>query len=195
MAELQKNGVVPETNRKLLRLALLASERTISENPFFLEYLLIGLSDESIPVALVCPPGYEGSISLPTIELIVHPAINLPLLSRRNRKILVDRLEKFRPTILHCLYEDGASLARKLAREVGMPYVLSINSLQNCFGRLNLSAKRLAKIVVPAKTIAKSIAGSYRQFSNRIEQVNMGTFVANDIHCFSGQAVQTSIFF
>lgn len=193
MAELQKNGAVSETDRKSLRLALLASERAISENPFFLEHLLVGLSDESISLAMVCPPGYEDSVSLPGIEIIGHPAINLPLLGRQNRKILIGRLTKFRPTVLHCLGEDGASLARKLARELNLPYVLTVNSLWNRFGRLSLSAKRLAKIVVPTKSIADSVAGSYRRFSNLIEQINMGTFAGRDIRCFSGRARQASI--
>ena len=47
------------SKKKSLRLALIASEHTICEYSKFLERLLIGLADESIPVALICPPGYN----------------------------------------------------------------------------------------------------------------------------------------
>jgi len=189
-----KKDRVSKARRKSLRLVLLASEYTIWENSVFLRHLLTGLSDESIPAVLVRPQGCDdSSVSFPGVEVIGHPAIDMPLLSSQNRRILAGRLEKFKPSVVHCLCESYAPLARNVARGLQLPYVLTVNCLQSRFGKLSFSSKRLAKIIVPAKTIADSIAKFYPQISGLVEQINVGTFVSSQISCFSEQDRVASI--
>ena len=172
--------------KKLLRLALIASEHTLCEYSMFLEHLLVGLADESVPVVLVCPPGpVADSITSGTVEVIRHPAVELPLMQTANRKLLVDRLAKFNPGVLHCLCQTKAALTRRLARHLDLPYVLMVNSLLKRWDRLSVSPRRCAKIIVPARSIGANIAGLYPRFAERIEQINIGTFVAQDVVCFS----------
>ena len=172
--------------KKSLRLALIASEHTLCEYSMFLEHLLVGLADESIPVALVCPPGQDvDSIASGTIEVIRHPAFELPLMQTTNRKMLLGRFAKFQPTLLHCLCQTKAPLTRWLARQLDLPYVLMVNSLLRRWDRFSVSQRRCAKIIVPARSIAANIAGLHPRFAERIEQINIGTFVAQDVGCFS----------
>ena len=66
--------------KKSLRLALIASEHTVSEYSIFLEHLLVGLADESIPVALVCPPDCDmDHMFTGAAEIIQYPVFDLPL--------------------------------------------------------------------------------------------------------------------
>ena len=103
--------------KRSLRLALIASEHTLCEYSMFLQHLLVGLADESIPVVLVCPPdSVVDSVTSGPIEVIRHPAVELPLMQRTNRKLLVDRLAKFQPDLLHCLCHTKAALARRLSQ-------------------------------------------------------------------------------
>ncbi len=102
MGKEQKDSKSTTAVDKSLRPALIVSERTISEYSIFLEHLLVGLADESIPVALVCPPGYDAeSVITPSVEVINHPAFELPILWRQSRKKLIERLDKFKPSLLH----------------------------------------------------------------------------------------------
>jgi glycosyltransferase involved in cell wall biosynthesis len=150
-----------------------------------LEHLLVGLADESIPVALVCPPGCNvDSIVSGAVEVIRHPAFDLPLLWRQNKRILVEQLERFKPTVLHCLCESKMSLTRRLAGQLDLPYVLTVSSLQKWTARFSISLKRCAKIIVPAKTIAANIAKVCPNSAQRIEQINIGTFVEEHSSCF-----------
>ncbi len=186
MGEEQKDSTSETVKKKSLRPALIASEKTVSEYSIFLEHLLVGLADESIPAALVCRPGCDvDSVVSPAVEVLRHPVFNLPLMGRQNKKILLEKLEKFKPTVLHCLCESKASLTRQLARQLGLPYVLTVNSLQKRFNQLSISSKRLAKIIVPAESIAVNIAKVYPRFAERIEQVNIGTFASKTTGCFS----------
>lgn len=186
MNEPQKN-LSPETKKQIpLRVALLASKYTLSEYSVLLQRLLVGLADLSICSALVCPSdaGIDSIVS-PGVEVIKFPFYKLPFLGHYNRKILIEELEKFNPTVLHCLGEDKAALARQLAKQLNIPYLLTINSLHKKFAHLSLSSKRLAQIIVSAESLAADIAEIYPKFSSRIRHINPGTFVSESTVSFS----------
>ena len=171
---------------KSSRVGLIASERTIREYSMFLRRLLVGLADESVPVALVCPalrnaaPAFTG-----TAEVINHPVFDLPLMGRLNVRLLVERLGKFKPTVLHCLCESQASLTGQLARRLDVPYVLTVNSQQKRRSSLVVSLPHCIRIVTPARSIAESLAGLFPDYGELIEQINIGTFAAETGGCFS----------
>ncbi len=185
MVKQRKDSAAKTKGRKSIRPALIASERTMSEYSINLHHLLVGLADESIQPALVCRPGSNPApVVPPRAEIINHPAFELPLMGRQNKKILVERLEKFGPTVLHCLCESKAKLTRQLARQLDLPYVVTVNSLQKGFRQLAVSARRCAKIIVPAKSIASNIAKVYPRLAGQIEQINIGTFATETVRCF-----------
>lgn len=172
--------------RKPLRVALIVSERMLAEYSMSLEYLLLGLADESVPVVLVCPPGSNvDSIICGAVEVLRHPPVDLPLAERLGRNMLAELLAKFEPTVLHCLCQSRAPLVEWLALRLDLPYILTVNSLQKRRRPFPASLEHCAGIVVPAQTVAASIAGFHPQFAQRIEQINAGTFVAETSRCFS----------
>ena len=78
------------------RVALIASRRTLAEYPSYLKHLLVGLADEAVPVILICPPGSDtDSIIPPAVEVVRHPAIDIPLMQHYNLRVLLNRVSKF----------------------------------------------------------------------------------------------------
>ncbi len=164
----QRHSTSEAAAEKSLRPALIVSEHTVFEYSISLEHLLVGLADESIPVALVCPPSCDmASVVSGVVEVIRHPAFNLPLMGHLNKKGLVEQLTRFKPTVLHCLCESKAGLTKHLARQLDLPYVLTVNSLQQRWKHfayqrqihpLSISSSHCAKIIVPAKSIAANVA-------------------------------------
>ncbi|MHC4507823.1 MAG: glycosyltransferase [Planctomycetota bacterium] len=174
------------TNKKSLRVALIASDRTVCEYSMFLQRLLVGLADESVPAALVCPPDYNvDSAFTGAAEVIQYPVFDLPLMGHLNVRLLVERLAKFKPTVLHCLCESNASLTAQLARRLDLPYVLMVNSLQKRRNALAVSATHCARFITPAKSVADNLAGLYPESADLIEQINIGTFISETGGCFS----------
>lgn len=170
---------------KSVRPALIASAKTFSDYSIFLKHLLVGFAAESVPMALICGTDCGiDSIVPPSVEVIKHPAFEIPLLGRQNRRILLERLEKFRPTILHCLCETESALVRRLSRRLALPYVLTVNSLQKHWQQVSISLKRCARIIVPAKSIAANVMKVYPGLSDRVEEINIGTFVSESSSCF-----------
>jgi len=169
-----------------LRPALIASQRSLSEYSIFLKHLLAGLTDESVPVVLVCPPKVDvDSVVAPAIEVVRHPAVDVPLTEHLNRKALLDRLEKSQTNILHCLGEGKAALTRWLAKRLKIPYIVSVDSLRRGQKKVSLSSRLCAKIVVPAKSVADDFARTYPKFGERIEQINPGIFADDKTVCFA----------
>lgn len=181
-------GVEALTNgkNKSLRVALIVSEQTLCEYSALLERLLVGLADESIPVALIYPPGREvQGLLRGTVELLQHPAVDLPFVEPFSRKTLAGRLAGFKPHLIHCLCQTKATLAGYLARRLELPYVLNVNSLQKRRHPFHLSAARCAAIITPAKSIAESVRLLHPRFKEIVRQINPGTFAAGKSCCFA----------
>jgi glycosyltransferase involved in cell wall biosynthesis len=180
--ELDSTKSIAET----IRPALIVSEQTVFEYSLFLEHLLAGLADDSIPAALICPPRCDvDSFIYGPVEVFRYPLIRLSLAEPYNRGVLVEQLAKFRPTALHCLCESKAGLTKQLAHQLDLPYIMTINSLQNKWWRRLSISKHCVKIIVPAKSIAANVAKFYPHFAERTEHINIGTFVEHDCVCFS----------
>jgi len=172
--------------RKSVRPALIISKRTVSLYWLLLERLMLGLADESISAVLVCPPDCDvDSMVHGAIKVIKHPAIPLPLMARQNKKKLIENLTAFGPTVLHCLCESKSSLTRALSKQLDLPYLVTVNSIQKKRRQLSISSKRCAKIIVPAKSIADNITATYPKFADRVERINIGTFVEETTGCFN----------
>ena len=178
-----------ETDDRPVKPVLIISQRTLSDYSVCLRHLLVGLADESVPVAVVSPAesNVESLVPLP-IEVIKHPAYELPLLWVQNRRILLERLAKFGPAILHCLCKSKAAFTRQLSKQLGLPYVLTINSLQKRRSQIQISNSRCVKIIVPTKSIEKSITEKNPKLAELIVQINMGTFVEDETCCFNEQS-------
>jgi len=171
---------------KSLRPALIASEYTISEYPTMLKHLLAGLVDESIPTVLICPPqSRQDEVLAPSVEVINHPAFELPLMGPVNEKILIEKLDKLKLTLLHCLCESQLALTKQLAKYLDIPYILNVNSIPRNRRSLPVSSKRLAKIVTAVPSIAESIREIRPGLADCVESINIGTFVESDCGCFS----------
>jgi len=163
---------------KVLRPILIISRRNIRERSLFLSRLLLGLVDESIPLALVSPRGWVIDPGIPpTVNVINYPDINLPFINRSIAGNLAKKLTDFKPTVIHCLCESKARLAKRLAEQLNLPYILTIDSPVSRMNRLHLSSNHLVAVTAPSKKIAGQAARRYPKYAEKIEQVNIGVFL------------------
>jgi len=182
---MQTDTMPLQSARNSIRPAVIIDRPALSSNSIFLEHFLSGLTSESLISAVVCPADCDMTvIPSPSVEVIIHPAFKLPLLGRQNTNRLYENLEKFKPTVLHCVGQAGAALTKKLAHKLNLPYVLMINSLAKRFLRFAISSAHCASIIAPAQSIADHLGKICPNLAERIEQVNIGTFVEDTCTCF-----------
>ena len=151
-----------------------------------LRHLFVGLAEMSYPSALICAPGADaGSVLCPSVELIRYPTFNMPLLYAQNRKILVDRLARFKPTVLHSFCPEKFNLTRHIARQLEVPFVLTFNTTPRKRFYPIVTDHNCSSLIASSKIIAQDLTHKYRRFSGQIHQLNMGTFVEDTCACFS----------
>jgi glycosyltransferase involved in cell wall biosynthesis len=171
---------------RTVRPVLMASRRSVAQYVTVWKRLLVGLADESIPTTLICPPGCENDCDIPTpVEVLTYPLIDLPGAEHVGNEQVAGQLEKFKPTVLHCLCETKAALCRRLARRLHVPYVLAINTLLPKLSSLSISFQRCMAVIVPAETIGTHARQAHFRFADRLRTIPMGAFVEADACCFS----------
>ena len=152
----------------------------------YIRRVLVGLAGTSYAAALVCPSGMDPhAILCPSVKRIEHPALRLPIFWNQNRKILVESLLRFKPTILHTFLPGQVHLAYWLSKKLQIPYVVTCHkniSHRNCF---EISIRHAAKVIAPSKPIADSLAQKCSYIQDRIEQIHIGGFVEDKCSCFS----------
>ena len=183
-----------DTVKNPVRPALIVDRSTLKNYAVPLRHLLTGLADEPCPAVIICPPDADaGNVLCPSVELIRHPILRIPLLWTQNRKILFDKLEKFKPSVLHCLSGSKARLTVRIATQLDIPYVLTFNALQGSFFRPRVCPFHCAALIASSEVIADYLAKVYSRLSGRIEQINIGVFVDDTCACFSEISRVTSM--
>ncbi len=183
MPEFQPNSA--SASAPAVRPVLLVDRDTFRSFADPLKHLLMGLAEESMPSALVCPADSVTSpVICPSVELMRHPMFNIPLLWIQNRKFLYDRLAKFSPTILHCLCDSKLKLTKQIAQQFSIPYVASFNTEMGFF-KHPVSFDHCGAMIASSQAIAEHLDDRYKNMNERIEQINVGIFVDDKCACFS----------
>jgi len=152
----------------------------------YIRRILVGLAGTARASALVCPSDTDSqAILCPSVERIEHPALRMPIFWSQNRKILIDRLLRFKPTILHTFSPGQVHLAKWLSKQLQLPYVVTCH--KNPFRRMcfQQSIRHAAAVIAPSKPIADRLAEKCPGMETRIERIHIGSFIEDQCSCFS----------
>ena len=183
-----ENETITENNNgnSNIRPLLVSDRKTLQRFSAPLRHLLFGFEAQDIPCCLVVPPNSQiESLCWPRIEVIEYPALRFPLFYYQNRRRLFAQIEKFRPTIVHCVGTAKAFLAKRISDTFGIPDVLTVNSSrQNIFKRFVIS-KGFSSIIASSGRFVQSLKENNPKIAEMIKQINTGTFVDESCACFS----------
>jgi glycosyltransferase involved in cell wall biosynthesis len=192
MLEIQSNSNSVPKNP--IRPALIVDQETFSYFSDSLKHLLMGLADESMSSALICPADAAAKQVIgPFVEVIVHPVFNMPLLWVQNRKHLCSKLSKFNPTILHCLCESKLRLTKCIAEEFSIPYIANFDSITARLFKPPISSDYCGALIASSESVSAYLQKKYHNLTGRIEQINIGIFVNDKASCFSNPDRITSM--
>jgi glycosyltransferase involved in cell wall biosynthesis len=164
---------------------LIFDTATFRRNSIFLEHFFVALADDSIQTAVLCPPDCDTSAMIsPVVDVIRHPACQIPFFRRYNRDMLMERVKTFAPSVLHCLGREQISISRKIARAFDVPYLLTARGMDT-FHHADIADPLCAGVVVPCASIRDHISREHPSLASRIEQIETGAFVEDTCACFS----------
>ena len=177
-----------------MRPAIFVDADDVREYSASLRHLMVGLGDRSYFAALVCPASSDSnSVLCPSVELICHPLFKIPLFKKQNQREVIDKLVKFKPTVLHCFSPSKAAITAFVAEQLSLPYLLSLNSARRSFPRSMVAAQNCAGLITSTDAITEKITHLYSRCKCHIDQVNIGTFVEDRCSCFSNSPAITSM--
>ncbi len=186
MPDSQTNSVAGGRDPKeTIRPALLVDKCSLRDYAASLTHFLVALADAAHAAAIVCPPDIgTASVLCPSVEFIDYPMIRTPLFWRQNRMVLLERLEKFKPTVLHCFGSGKIVLTRYLSRQLDIPYVVTFNRPGRKLFKPAIRASHCMALIASSKAIAKYLVKAYPRYGLRIRHINPATFVADRCACF-----------
>lgn len=151
----------------------------------YIRRILVGLAGTVQASALVCPSGVEvESVLYPSVEWIEHPALRLPVFCNQNRRILIEKLARFKPTVLHAFHPGLVPLTSGIAAELEVPYVITFHGEPSHL-ITDKHAHFAARLIAPSESIRVKLENKWPAAKNRIELINIGTFVEDHCTCFA----------
>lgn len=164
----------------------LADKDVLQSYSCYIRRILVGLADTARGAVMVCPDyGQAEGVLCPSVERIEHPALRLPIFWYQNRRLLLDRLMRQKPTLLHAFYPGQIHLAQWLADELDVPYVITFHQAPSRWIRFEKPIRYAARIIAPSAPIAEQLKKQWPSLTERVLCVPVGTFVEDQCSCFS----------
>lgn len=151
-----------------------------------LRHLLFGFEAQGIQSSLVLPPnsGIE-TLLWPGIDVIDYPALRFPLFIRQNRRRLFEHVEKFNPSVVHCLGTSRAIISKIISKTFDIPAVLTVNSPYQNFLMRKIIRSGFSAVIASSDRFVASLKKHNPTIADIVQQVSTGTFVDETCACFS----------
>lgn len=188
-------GLAESFLEETVKPVLLVDKSVLMAFSSYIRRILVGFTGTADAIALVGPPVLDTETVLcPAVESIEHPALQLAVLRNQNRKILLSRLTRFRPTILHTFYPGQVRLAHWLSGQLDIPYVVTCHKEPSRWTMTDHYLNHAAGIIAPSQRISNRIYGTCPASKERVERIHIASFVNEQCSCFSRADNVTSIF-
>jgi glycosyltransferase involved in cell wall biosynthesis len=169
-----------------IRPLIVSDAETVGRFCSPLRHLLFGFEAQGIQSCLVLPPNSGIETFLwPGIDVIDYPALRFPLFIRQNRRRLFVQVEKFNPSVVHCLGASRAIIAKIISKNFDIPAVLSINRPHQNFLMRKIIRSGFSAVIASSDKFVESIKKFNPDIAGIVQQVSTGTFVDETCACFS----------
>jgi len=186
-----ENANTLHADRALVRPVILVDEWTLRYYGSCVRRILVGLTGSAYGAVLVGPEGQDThNVLYPSVEFVRYPEFQLKLLNYKNRQILLDKLVRFKPTLLHGFWPGDAHLAQYLCQELNIPTVTTLfeSPSRTALGQI----PRNSVLAASSDPIYGSLMTGPVQPS-RVIRIPLGTFVEDDTACFAVPGQMPSI--
>jgi glycosyltransferase involved in cell wall biosynthesis len=186
-------GLSESLPEEAVRPVLLLDKPVFMAYSSYIRRILVGFTGTVHTTALVCPSDLDsGEILCPSVEFVEHPALRLAILRQQNRKILLSRLLRFKPTIIHTFYPGQVRLAHWLSRQLDIPFVVTCHKELSRWTMTNRVLSQAAGMTAPSQRISDRIYGRCSGVKDRIDRIHIGSFVEDRCSCYSRSGNVTS---
>lgn len=177
-----------------LRPVLLVDKGVFSNYSHYIRRVLISLAGASHQAAIVCPTNINSQLLLcPSVLRIEHPALRLPIFYSQNRRMLLNHLRRFKPTVIHAFYPGQPRLARWLSKKLDIPYVLMFHKIPKRWFCMTKPVHAAAGIIAASDIIHSRLSAELPAAKDPVERIHIATFVDDNCCCFSRPSALASL--
>jgi len=166
-----------------VRVAWAAGPETFDRYARVLQPLAVGLMDELVDLAGLCPPSPDNHPLLPmpceTVPCPIRGWLGYPDWAVER---LVDFLRRWKVDLIHAVDASAAELARATAQGLGVPYIVSSYDLADARD-LGHAADQADVLLAASQPIADALAARTRQ-RDRIRLLRPGVYHVKHATCF-----------
>jgi glycosyltransferase involved in cell wall biosynthesis len=180
-----------QSSEMAVRPVFLVDQSVYESYASYIRRILVGLAGTAHASALVCPGRVDTkAILCPSVEHFEHPVLRLPVFKSQNRKILLDRLSRFKPSVIHAFYptQSQMHLARWLGDQLQVPFVATLHRTPKGFLSCDKLLSKTARIIAPSEQVANQLEKKRPDLKDRIDRIHVGCFVEDTCSCFSHEA-------
>jgi hypothetical protein len=178
----------------IVRPVLLVDAGVYRNYAVYLRRILVGLAGTAHASAVICPGDIETSImDCPTVEKIEYPALRLGLFKATNQRILLERMARFKPTVIHTFSPGQVGLGALLSESLDVPFVATFHGRPRRWERCRKEVSHAARVLAPSAILAQRAAEFYPEVRERIELVPIGSYVEDECACFSRPNLPASL--
>ena len=170
----------------VVRPVMLVDEGVYRNYAIYLRRILVGLGGTAHASAVVCPGDIDTSVVIcPTVEKIEYPSLRLGIFKPTNQRLLLERLGRFKPTLIHAFSPGQVDLAAFLSEMLEIPFVITFHGCPGRWTRHSNAVNQAACVLAPSKVLIERAAAAYPALCGRIEHVPIGSYVEEMCACFS----------
>lgn len=178
----------------VIRPVLLVDAEVYRNYAVYLRRILVGLTGTAHASVVVCPGDIDTSVlECPTVEKIEHPALRMGILKQTNRRILLERLGRFKPTVIHTFSPGQVELAAFLSDVLDVPFVITFHGQPNRWKLKKKAVLQAGRVLTPSEMLAEQAKTAYPAIHERIDLVPIGSYVEDACACFSRANLPASL--
>jgi glycosyltransferase involved in cell wall biosynthesis len=187
-----ENGNDSSEVKPIIRPAILADEWTLYYYSSYIRKIMVGLTGEGCSAILVGPQGHETETVLyPSVDFIEHPEIKMRLFASKNRQLLLEKLSRSKPALLHGFWPGDMKLLSFLSEKLDIPAVATF--FETPRKRHVASIPDSAILAASSEPIYQSIVSPDENLKSRTFCIPLGTFVEEESACFDTPNQTTSL--
>jgi glycosyltransferase involved in cell wall biosynthesis len=141
---------------------------------------------------LLAPPRFEASTARQFSIQSPRWAVVDRIFPQARILRIAKALSAHKPTLLHAMGEKQAALAQRLARQLGIPYVVSLLYLDRI--KIDISDPACHGILPCNSLLARRLRRDFPHLARRVHFVPIGTHISENPCAFSRQDYRPSIF-
>jgi len=192
MGEQATEPVVPPPDTEPLRVAWVAGAETIGRLGRVLQPLAVGLLDEMIELAVLCPDGDAGALAAAPCEVVPYAAARWWPLGGGPVEPLAGELKRRKVAVLHGLDGSAGKLTADLARAAAVPYFLNSDALADR-RRLAEAGRGAAAVLAASEPLQHALIGQAVCAGERVRLMRPGVYHVRRPTCFTEPGHSTAV--